>query len=89
MDIYIYKTKSYNPDPINLFHDRDGLNRNELIIKTKEYHGQTYTYAEPSTPGHYAFGGNILYTSNGIFPEFNTPMKLHDRQMNLEDRSYY
>ena len=29
-------------------------------------------------------GGDILFTSNGIYPEFNTPIKLHDRNMELE-----
>ena len=83
MDIEIYKSH-FGDCKLNFFHGRQDLDRTEVVIKTKTYHGRTYTYAEPSTPGHYAFGGNILYTSNGIFPEFNMPIKLHDRQMNLE-----
>jgi hypothetical protein len=62
------------------------VNRNELVLKTKTVFGKEYTYAEPAAPGTWAFGGNILYTSNGCFPEFTVPVKLHDRNMNLEGR---
>ena len=49
----------------------------------------TYTYVEPSAPGNYAFGGTLVHTSNGIFPEFTEPLKLHDRNMDLENKSDY
>jgi len=81
--IGIYRTKDYDCE-INFFHGRDWVNRDEVVIKTKNVFGKEYTYAEPKQPGFYAFGGTILHTSNGIYPEFNTPIKLHDRQMNLE-----
>jgi len=70
---------------INFFYGRESVERDEVIVKMKRmYVGHDYIYAEPSIPGSYAFGGTLLYTSNGIYPEFNTPIKLHDRQMNLE-----
>jgi len=69
---------------INEFYNRDKVSRDEILVKTKEVCGRTYTYAEPAKEGMWAFGGNILYTSNGIFPEFNTPLKLHDRNMAME-----
>lgn len=69
---------------INFFHKRKFVNPNEIVIKEKEVYDKKYKYAEPSKPGFYAFGGTILFTSNGLYPEFNTPIKLHDRQMNLE-----
>ncbi len=81
--INIYRANN-DKQPINFFHDRDWVEHDEVIIKTKNVYGQDYTYAEPAKPGWYAFGGTILFTSNGIYPEFNTPIKLHDRQMNLE-----
>lgn len=87
--INIYRTTTNGkPDsePLNYFSNKEIIDRNEIIIKTKEYpKGTFYTYAEPNKPGLWAFGGNILYTSNGIFPEFNTPVKLHDRDMNMEN----
>jgi hypothetical protein len=67
---------------INFFHNRKYVNRDEVIIKKRG----DYTYAEPTQQGDYAFGGTLLYTDNGIFPEFNTPIKLHDRIMTLESR---
>jgi hypothetical protein len=73
---------------INFFNGRDDVRIDEVVIKkTREVIGNTlhiYTYAEPKEKGIYAFGGNFLFTSNGIYPEFNAPIKLHDRQMNLE-----
>ena len=65
---------------INFFHGKEFVNRNEVVIKHKD----DYTYVEPEQPGRYAFGGTLLFTSNRVFPEFNTPIKLHDRQMDLE-----
>lgn len=70
--------------PINEFCDREELDIDEVVIKTKTVFGKEYTYAEPKKESSWAFGGNILYTSNGIYPEFNTPIKLHDRNMRLE-----
>ena len=55
-----------------------------MVLKTSTFRGETYTYAEPAEPGNYAFGGTILFTSNGCYPDFNVPIKLHDRQMDLE-----
>lgn len=81
--ISIYRNN--NDDlPINEFCNRKFVRREEIIIKKAVFGGQVYTWAEPKKAGSWAFGGNILYTSNGIFPEFNTPIKLHDRNMLLE-----
>lgn len=87
--IHIYRSsiagKIYDPQ-INFFNGREWVKREEVVLKEKfvtHPYGK-YVYAEPSTPGHYAFGGTILFTSNGIYPEFNTPIKLHDRRMDLE-----
>jgi len=66
--------------PINFFHGRGFVRSSEIVLKEKG----TYKYVEPKKPGRYAFGGTILYTSNGVFPEFTIPIKLHDRQMDLE-----
>lgn len=65
---------------INFFHGKEHVSHNEVVIKTKG----GVKCAEPVKPGYYAFGGTFLYTSNGIFPEFNKPIALHDRQMDLE-----
>jgi len=50
----------------------------------KSYGGKPYIFAEPTKEGRWSFGGTILYTSNGVYSEFNTPIKLHDRNMDLE-----
>ena len=84
--IHIYRARDYDCE-INFFHGREWVKRDEVVVKTKKVFGKDYTYAEPSTPGIYAFGGTILFTSNGIFPEFNEPIKLHDRRMDLESNS--
>ncbi len=85
IEIYRSKYKGIEYDClINFFHGRESVGRTEIVIKTKNVFGKPYTYAEPSKPGSYAFGGTILFTSNGIYPEFNEPIKLHDRQMELE-----
>jgi len=77
-------TNDYDAD-INVFFGRESVEASEVVIKTKELHvGGVYRYAEPARPGHYAFGGTILYTGNGMFPAFNQPIKLHDRNMDLE-----
>ena len=67
--------------PINKFYNRDYVSRDEVIIKERELFGKKYRYAEPIEKGVWAFGGNILFTSNGIYPEFNEPIKLYDRDM--------
>ena len=74
--------------PINYFYGKDYIERDDVIIKTKNkgIPGKEYTYAEPAQKGWYAMGGNFLYTCNGVFPEFNKPIPLHDRQMNLETK---
>ena len=77
--IHIYRS-NYD-STINFFHNREWVEREEVVLKARN----GYTYAEPSRQGDYAFGGTILYTSNGVFPEFNTPIMLHDRMMNLEE----
>ena len=69
---------------INEFHNREYVNRVEVVVKEKIVCGKVYRYVEPSKKGSWAFGGSILYTSTGIFPEFNEPIKLHDRNMLLE-----
>jgi hypothetical protein len=71
---------------INEFHGRKFVNRDEVKIctKRKTKNEKLYTYAEPSKPGRWAFGGTILFTSDNSYPEFNTPIKLHDRNMSLE-----
>ncbi len=69
---------------LNLFHGKTNVERNDVKLIKKSYHGEPYTFAEPTKEGRWAFGGTILYTSNGIYPEFNTPIKLHDRNMDLE-----
>ena len=74
---------SYDSE-INHFHGRESVKRDEVELKTKTIYGEKYTYAEPSKKGFWAFGGTILFTSNGIYPEFTTPIKLHDRNMDLE-----
>jgi len=86
--INIYRSKDYDPE-INYFHGRDCVESKEIVLKEKRVYGQgitqqVYQYAEPKEPGDYAFGGTIIFTSNGIYPEFNTPIKLHDRRMDLE-----
>ena len=70
--------------PINHFHGQEYVEHDDVVIKTKEVFGTPYKYAEPAISGDWAFGGTILFTSNGIFPEFNEPIKLHDRNMDLE-----
>ncbi len=80
--IHIYRS---NYDcPLNLFHGREWVRRDEVVIKTNQMFGVSYTYAEPAIPGNYAFGGTLLYTDNRVFPDFTTPVKLHDRQMDKE-----
>jgi hypothetical protein len=69
---------------INVFHGRDYVSRDDVVIKTKTFTDRDYVYAEPTRPGRYAFGGTLLFTSDGSFSDFNTPIKLHDRDMNLE-----
>ena len=81
--INIYRSKDYDCE-INFFHGREWVRQDEIVIKTKTFSFGKYTWAEPAIAGNYAFGGTILYTCNGVFPEFNEPIKLHDRQMNLE-----
>lgn len=81
--IRIYRSGG-NDCAINEFRNRECVNRAEVVVKEKNVEGKVYKYAEPSKRGSWAFGGNILYTSNGVFPEFNEPIKLHDRNMLLE-----
>ena len=82
--IDIYKA-DWSDCPINYFYGKTQVRRDEFVIKTETVFKRIYTYAEPIKPGNYAFGGNLLFTSNGIYPEFaNGAIKLHDRQMNLE-----
>jgi len=69
---------------LNFFHGREFVQRNEIVLKEKNVWGTKYLYAEPAKPGNWAFGGSILFTSNGIHSAFNTPIKLHDRNMDLE-----
>jgi hypothetical protein len=69
---------------LNHFHGRNRINMEEIHLVTKEVNGKMYTFAEPIEKGSWAFGGTFLFTSNSIFPQFNTPVKLHDRNMRME-----
>lgn len=88
--INIYRA-SYNGKmdkwPLNVFEGRDFVQFNEVVLKSKKVFNNRpeYEYAEPINPGMYAFGGTFLYTSNGVFPQFNKPIPLHDRDMSLEN----
>ena len=86
--IDIYRSNDGERDMMNEFHACHNVREEEITIKTKTVFGEVYTYAEPKKEGSWAFGGNILFTSNGIHPKFNTPIKLHDRNMRLEGKSY-
>ena len=83
--INIYRS-NYSGCSINHFYGKKYVEHTEVIVKTKNVFGREYRYVEPIKKGNWAFGGDILYTSNGIFPEFNIPIKLHDRNMDLERR---
>jgi hypothetical protein len=78
---------SYNGVPyhcaINVFNDREWVDAAEVVIKTKNYSGNDYVYAEPVQEGTYAFGGTLIHDSGD--PLFATPIKLHDRNMRLEN----
>jgi len=79
--IDIYRNNDYD-SRINYFYGRESVKRSELVLKIKDIYGEKYVYAEPVRPGQYAFGGTILFTSNGIYPDFSKqPIKLHDRLM--------
>jgi hypothetical protein len=67
---------------INVFNEREWVDATEVVIKTKNYFGKDYVYAEPVEAGTYAFGGTLLHDSGD--PLFATPIKLHDRNMALE-----
>ena len=84
IDIY----RNTYDSPINHFHGRASVRRDEVVVKTKVVFGKEYTYAEPAVDGSWAFGGTILHTGNGIYPEFNTPIKLHDRNLLMESRAF-
>ena len=74
--------------PINHFNGRESVRRDEVVVKTKVVFGKEYTYAEPAIEGSWAFGGTILFTNNGIYPEFSVPIKLHDRNMLMENLAF-
>lgn len=77
--------RSMNGDcSLNEFCNRKKVKMDEVIIRSKTVFGKSYRYAEPTKEGVWAFGGNFLYTSNGIYPDFQEPVKLHDRNMILE-----
>ena len=88
--IYIYRS-SRNGVPsdceLNVFHGREWIKPEEVRLVTRELYNGPYTHAEPARPGFYAFGGSFLYTCNGIYPEFNKPIPLHDRDMSKERRN--
>jgi hypothetical protein len=83
--IEIYRS-NYHDSKINFFSGRDYVTRDEVVLKTKTVFGEPYKYVEPAKPGSWAFGGTFLYTSNGIYPEFNTALKLHDRDLAKENK---
>ena len=82
--IHIYRS-TYDSE-INVFHGRDWIKPSEVRLVTRQLPGGPYTHAEPAQEGWYAFGGTFLFTSNGVHPEFNRPIPLHDRDMSLETR---
>ena len=69
---------------INKFYGRASVDRDEIEFVDRILFGKPEPFARPAEPGFWAFGGTFLYTSNGIFPEFNRPIKLHDRDMTKE-----
>ena len=91
--IHIYR-HSRNGVPhdcdINVFHGREWIKPEEvrlvrrLLFFYDSQRAEDYVHAEPAAPGMYAFGGSFLYTSNRIYPEFNKPIPLHDRDMSKE-----
>lgn len=84
IEIYRSNGNWQNTEPLNYFGDRVTVRKKEIIIKQKIINGETYTYAEPAKPGSWAFGGNLLYSSNGVAWPQSEPVKLHDRNMRLE-----
>ncbi len=80
IDIYRSAYKS----ELNVFKDRERVSADEVRIVKRQLFDGEYIHAEPAKAGHYAFGGSFLYTSNGIHPQFNRPIPLHDRDMSLE-----
>ena len=69
---------------LNVFHGREWIKPSEVRLVDHQLCNGPYTHAEPAKPGFYAFGGSFLYTCNGVYPEFNTPIPLHDRDMSKE-----
>ena len=70
--------------PLNYFRGRWRIHRNEIVVKTTIVRGTQYRYAEPAIPGQWAYGGTLVHTDNGIYPELTEPLKLHDRDMTQE-----
>ena len=83
MTINIY-TCSHGQDNLSPFYGREEVDHTEIVVKTKNVFGKVYEYAEPATPGFYAFGGTFLYTSNSVIPGYTHPIPLHDRDMSKE-----
>jgi hypothetical protein len=89
--IQIYRS-SYNgqiyDSEINHFHKREYVLPKEVRLIHRELYNGPYVHAEPAEDGMWAFGGSFLYTSNGVYEEFNKPIPLHDRNMALEGGTY-
>ena len=82
--ISIYRS-NYDSE-INEFHGRERVRRSEVEFVPRVICGTAEPFARPAKSGFWAFGGTFLYTSNGIFPEFNRAVPLHDRNMALESK---
>jgi len=84
--IKIYRESSRKPgdDPLNYFNNRISIEPNEIVIRTKSFGSEKYIFAQPTTEGSWAFGGNLLYSSNSAEWPYSVPIKLHDRNLALE-----
>ena len=71
----------------NVFKGREWIRPEEVRLVHRDLPNGPYIHAEPAKPGWYSHGGSFLYTCNGIYPEFNKPIPLHDRDMSLERRN--
>lgn len=70
---------------LNVFNNSEWVEASEVVVKTHSYFGKEYVYAEPAAEGRYAYGGCLIYDGGNSNIAFNVPMKLHDRNMDLEN----
>lgn len=84
--INIYRTvfsgQRYD-SPMCEFHTRDSVDISEIEFVKRRIGYEDHNFARPAKKGHWAFGGSFLYTSNGIFPQYNKPIPLHDWNLDL------